>query len=819
MHDAGTGLLIAILLFAGTCAGLSAPVHASTDAMADMAWVLGVGLTGVGWCLRGRRGAGYAVIAPMPLLVGFISASLETQRMSPSEATGMADREPGLVRAHVELLEPFRPSDAAQRDLLDRFQVNGDRPWWHAKASLEMWEHQRGRESAGGLVHLRIPSPAHHLVPGDRLVCTGWSTVPRMAANPGEMDGLIHAWRNGLVGSIRMETVPERTQQAPWWRHIRHALQRCVDQNIVRGMPTGPDDRVATLVVAMTSGRERPGYASLRTTFAATGLSHFLAISGFNVAVLFGAAVVAMELLGVPGVLRGWCLTALGLLFLAAVDVEVSVLRAGVAGVMAGASLALARGWRADGLLAAAAVGTLLMDPWMAWNPGFQLSYAAVLALRHGSGPMEGLLTWLGIPPLKGVRVALAASLAAWIVSTPITLAWFGSASPWCALVSTGLGPLAASLTITASITAFVGFLPGLDHVLGYLLWLQGWIFLWLVENSSLLPGCRLTVSAIPWWWAALMLGLMFALWKSRNAVQRRTCLISLSLLAAWPCMASRGAEASGTTPPPEFRWTAFAIGDGSVHLIQCGTTSVLFDAGSISIDAAGSRVVVPALRAMGVHHVQAIVLSHPHLDHFSAVPEVVMGLQVDRILVTDAWKRSAPDTAQGTLLAWLRQRGIPVEFACDGFVLRQDRLTWTALHPPAGFRPRSVNDGSLCFSITHPEEPLRPVALLLGDAQDEAIARLLVRPDIRDPWAMELPHHGGWRPMAVELCKHVKPRHVLQSTASRRFERDRLGDALSGIPRGVTCRDGALRFSLDLGKGQAILERWWKGGWRPVVP
>ena len=819
MHDAGTGLLIAILLLAGTCAGLSSPVHACTDALVDMAWVLGLGLAGAGWCLRNRRGAGYAALAPMPFLIGFIAASMETQRVNPAHAASVAGREPALVRAHVELLEPFRASDPAQQDLLDRFQVSGDRVWWHAKASLQAWEHERGLETARGLVHLRIPSPAHHLIAGDRLVCTGWLTVPRMAANPGEADGLVRAWRHGLVGSIRMETSPERTRQAPWWCQVRHVLQRCVDRNIVRGMPCGPDDRVTTLVVAMTSGRERPGYASLRTTFAATGLSHFLAISGFNVAVLFGAAVVVMELLGVPGVLRGWCLTALGLLFLAAVDVEVSVLRAGVAGVMAGASIALARGWRADGLLAAAAVGTLLMDPWMAWNPGFQLSYAAVLALRHGSGPTERLLTRLGMPPLRGVRVALAASLAAWIVSTPITLAWFGSASPWCAITSTGLGPLAASLTITASVAAFAGFLPGLEHVLGYLLWIQGWLFLWLVENSGLLPACRLTVSVMPWWWAVMALGLVFTLWRARHARWRRTCLVGLSLLAAWPCMTSRGAEPSGATPPSAFRWTALAIGDGSVHLIQSGTASVLFDAGSISIDAAGSRVVVPALRAMGVDRVQAIVLSHPHLDHFSAVPEVVNELQVDRVLVTDAWKHAAPDTAQGTLLAWLRRRGVPVEFACDGFVLRQEGLTWTAMHPPPGFRPRAVNDGSLCFSITHVDEPLRPVAVLLGDAQDEAIARLLARTDIQDPWAMELPHHGGWRPLAAELCKHVKPRHVLQSTASPRFERDRLGDVLAGIPRGVTCRDGALRFSLDPVKGQATLERWWKGVWRPVRP
>jgi competence protein ComEC len=818
MHDAGTGLWAAILLMAGTCMGLAMPPHASIDLMVDVLLVLGMVLAGGAWCLRQVGAWGHVMAMTLPLVIGFISAGMQVQRQSQTAAIGLPPMESMLVRCRATLLEPFRPADPEDRDLLDRFQVDAAQPSWRARARLVEWREGGGAVPASGVIMLRTLASADHFQAGDLLECTGWLTAPQAASNPGQLDATIFAWRQGMVGSLRMEVLPSVVEPAAWWCRLRHQLQSAVDRNIVQGMPMEGRDRVATLVVAMTSGRERLGYATLRTTFASTGLSHFLAISGFNVAVLFAAAVVCMELGGVPGSMRGWCLAGLGLLFMAAVDVEVSVLRAGVAGVMAGTSLALARGWRADGVLAAAATGTLILDPWMAWNPGFQLSYAAVLALRHGSGPVERVLTRLGMPPLRGVRVALAASVAAWMVSTPITMAWFGTSSPWCALTSTALGPLAASLTVTASVTACLGWLPGIDHVMGHLLWAQGWLFLWMVECSARLPGCRLELGSVPWWWAVLALTMLMVLWKCATSGGVRMILVCALLPLAWPWCAPKGTAIGPDHEPGIFRWTCLAIGDGSVHLIQSGGASVLFDAGSISMDAAGSRVVVPALRAMGVDRIQAIILSHPHLDHFSAVPEVVSALHVERVMVGEAWRSADPESAAGVLMAWLRERATPVDWVTEGFTCRQAGLTWTALHPPSGFSPRAVNDGSLCFRISRPEEA-RPLALLLGDAQDEAIARLLNRKDIQGPWVMELPHHGGWRPATAELCRQVRPSHVMQSTGSRRFDRDRLGDALEGSVRGVTCRDGAIRFSLDLAKGRAWMERWWRARWWPLVP
>jgi ComEC/Rec2-related protein len=192
--------------------------------------------------------------------------------------------------------------------------------------------------------------------------------------------------------------------------------------------------------LSVGSSMVRTGVARNVVVIGVELISQYMDWDNRNVAVLFGVCGVCLEALRVPWWLRGWCLIMTGLLFLVVVDVEVSVLRAGVAGVMAGTSLTFGRGWRGNGVLATAAIGTLLVDPWSARNVGFQLSYGAVLALRYGSGPVDRCLAtcwpkrwtlqdgWV-LVWMRGLRLAFAASLAASLMSTPITLLSFGDGS------------------------------------------------------------------------------------------------------------------------------------------------------------------------------------------------------------------------------------------------------------------------------------------------------------------------------------------------------------------------------------------------------
>ena len=832
MRDGMPGLCCAIALYAGTCGGLALPATPGADLGVDVACVGGIVFAATACVIRRHRWIAFAFALAVAASIGFIRGGDALTRSDVAMVVGFPKDDPSMVRFRARMLERFVAPDHADMDVLDSFQAQADSPTLHATAQLICFDDGVGVSLATGVVTLVIPGESCDLCVGDRVQGVGWLTPSSAPSNPGERDLREGAWQRRWVGRISLEAAPECVVQAAWYFNVRGVLQQFADTNVLNAMGEQPGGEISTLVVAMTTGRRLPGYAGLRRDFSRTGLSHFLAISGFNVAVLFAACVVLMELLGVNWRCRGWLLMATGFLFLIIVDVEVSVLRAGVAGVMAGSSLALGRGWRADGLLATAAIGTLMIDPWSAHNAGFQLSYMAVLALRHGSTPVDRMLSvcwpeawrsenkkvlvWVG-----GCRLAFSASVAAWLVSTPITLFAFGSISPWCAVASTLLGPLAAILTVIASMTVVCGWVPLLGWLLGKILWMLGWMFLHAVWCVGTWPACNMVVAVMPWWWAVIALVLIFVLWGFNAATRHWQRCVLLCVLVGWWCapMLALFQFNGGTVAlqPNVLCWTALAIGDGSVHVVQCGGETIVFDAGSISRTSVGTSVVVPALRAIGVTTIDTMIVSHPHLDHYSALPEIVNAFRLQRVVLTEMWKRANDTTnAAGFLLAWLRARGVVIEYMVQGDTITQGPVVWLAMHPQKGFVPTAVNDGSLGFLLCHQAFVDRPAILFLGDAQDQAIARYLARRDILRVWAMELPHHGGWRPIAQALCEWVHPEFVVQSTGQKRFTRDRFGAVLADTKRGVTCRDGALRFTLDPvdATRPALFQRWMDGKW-----
>ena len=830
MREGLPGLLCAIAFFAGTCAGLSMPADA--DAWVDAALIGAFVLATMAWLLRRDACVASLGVLVSVALLGIVSGGVETTARHPEAPIGLVDPEPTLVRYEARLEERFHAPDLAKSDLLDGFQPDADQPPWSAQAQLLALHGAQGRLPVQGRVTISAPTGPHALEPGDRIEGVGWLAGPSEPVNPGERDARLASWRSHWMGRLRTDSIPTCVERAGTARRILEAMRSFADRSLETALDGWCDDDTRALVVAMTTGRRLPGYAGLRRTFSATGLSHFLAISGFNVAVLFVTCGVTMEWLRVPGASRGCMLMVIAALFLMVVDVEVSVLRAGLAGLLSGASISLGRSWRSDGLLATAAMATLVADPHAAWNAGFQLSYLAVLALRHGSTPLEA---WLRAPfggvarnlpgPLvrmvRGGGVALAASAAASIVSTPITLAWFGNLHPWCAVASTLLGPVAAALTVSATIVVVLGQVPWLGPTLGLPLAALAGAFRLGVHWVGAWPGCSLALEALPWWWAVTAIACTFAWWTLRPGRARRAAVAcTAAVWSAGMLAATRPVESGTAATPGAFHWTSIAVGDGSAHVLEAGGVTVLFDAGSISRAGAGSATVVPTLRSIGVSRIDVLVVSHPHLDHFSAIPEVLDAFPVRRVLLTEAWLRDArPATATGTLLACVRGHGIEPEALCEGASLRQGPVTWRCLHPPRGFRPTAVNDGSAALLLTHEELHDRPLALLLGDAQDQSIARLLARRDLLRPVVMELPHHGGWRPMAQALCEWVRPSFVMQSTGVRRFRRDRFEPCLRDAVRGATCRDGALRFSLDPANPPAKLERWSERGWVPLRP
>jgi competence protein ComEC len=182
----------------------------------------------------------------------------------------------------------------------------------------------------------------------------------------------------------------------------------------------------AGLLVGMALGDTSLLPGELERDFRAAGLTHLMAVSGANLAVVLAAG---LWLAGVAGAGRRGLAVAGILLVVVLVVVtrwEPSVLRAGVMAALVLLGVATGRGPGGRRALCLAVVVLLLADPGLAGSLGFQLSVAATAGVLW-LGPVTASALPERIP--ERIRKGVGMTLGAQATAVPVLALVFGSVS------------------------------------------------------------------------------------------------------------------------------------------------------------------------------------------------------------------------------------------------------------------------------------------------------------------------------------------------------------------------------------------------------
>lgn len=567
------------------------------------------------------------------------------------------------------------------------------------------------------------------------------------------------------------------------------------------------DPSTSGIVAAVLTGDRSRVRPRARDWAEDAGLAPLLAISGWHIA-LVGA--LSAGLLGRHRPVGRAVSIAMVALFAVVVVPGPSVRRAATMAIVGGLLVLTGRRPRGLPLLGVAAGLVVWVDPSIVESIGFALSVTATAALILGTGPSRR--RWFGASDRIGRRrrsigrepiaAATTASIIAWTVSSPMVLATFGRLSLVAVPSMVVMGPMFAVLLVSAIgstlVVAVVGGAPApIIVVVGTVVSAFTCCLERIAATAPIVRAVWPMWVGLPAFVAAGCLAMSFA----RSTIVMRWGLRGVAMLV----MGGALVVARGGSPKVAIgtlRVDAIAVGDGTAMLVRGRDAAVLVDAGSSSVERVGRRIVVPALRSLGVRRLDAIVVTHANLDHFNAVADVVRAVPVDAVVVSPPLldeARRLPESPIGRWLLDLHASGVAVVETSRGDRLRFGGLAWRVLHPTAGEACRSANDASIVAAVGLVGDPDRTTRLLVcGDIQDEAIARVLSREPALSAIVMELPHHGSWRPLAVTLLDHVDPEAIVQSTGPDRWWLDRWRDACGARRRGITCRDGRVSFEVD---------------------
>lgn len=249
----------------------------------------------------------------------------------------------------------------------------------------------------------------------------------------------------------------------------------------------------ASLLGGLLLGWRASFAPELKRELIASGTSHIVAVSGFNVAVVTGALqVIFLRLVG----RRRLALPALAgiTVYTVLTGAPASAVRAAIMG--GAAVVASSVGRIADPLtsvvLAAAAMAA--WSPLVVLDIGYQLSFLATAGLVL----MEPVLRdWLR--PVPGwARGVISVSLAAQIATIPLSLFYFRSVS-LVALVSNLLVAPAVPAAMALGLPAMLGSLLGpLGPALSWPAWLALSYMLAIIRTAASVPGALLFTGSLP---------------------------------------------------------------------------------------------------------------------------------------------------------------------------------------------------------------------------------------------------------------------------------------------------------------------------------
>jgi competence protein ComEC len=610
---------------------------------------------------------------------------------------------------------------------------------------------------------------------GERVALTAGPWVPRFAAAIGaelRAEGTLkplspaQKWMRtrNVHAALSASSVGPTGARRGGMAGVVDGVRARAEQALVAGRVTG-------LLRGMVLGEGEALPADMQDDFRAASLTHLVAASGQNVALLASLAIALATALGLG--LRARLLLALGLvaLYVPLAGAGPSIQRAGVMGAAAlVAALAGRPASRAYALLLAAAL-TLLVNPRAAADPGWQLSFAAVVGIALGAGHVAGALRKRRVP--AGLADATAMTVAATIATAPLIALHFGRVSliglpanvlaapavapvMWLGVIAAAIGQLSAALA--APFTA-VAALPA-----AYLAWL-----------GHAAAHVRLPIAVVVAAGAAVAAAV--ALTRQSSGRGRRAP-IALALVAVVVLVAAAHPRAPAAAPA--LRLSFLDVGQGDATLIQAGGRAVLVDAGPV-----GDHIAA-LVRGEGARRLDLLVVTHAQADHEGGAPEVLSQIPVTAVL--DGGRVQAAAAAQHV------RRLQPAA----GQVLHVGPIRLDVLWPPAGGGIPGEDPNLRAIVMQATVGAIR--VLLTADAESDVLSGLPLEPvDV-----LKVSHHGSADPGLTALLSTLRPRAAVIEVGRHNpygHPAPSTLRALRGIRVLRTDRDGTIRFELRDGR------------------
>jgi len=609
---------------------------------------------------------------------------------------------------------------------------------------------------------------------GDRVLVSGMLETPPVFEEFSYREYLARQGIHSLIQRAQVTLLAERRAN-PLLYHL-FAFKRYAQITIASILP----EPQAALLTGILLGVETGIPVDLMEDFSATGTTHIIAISGFNITIIAGLfAGLARRLFGQRRAV--WIAVAGVVVYTIFVGASAAVVRAAIMGVLYLWAQHLGRSTFAPVSLAAAAVVMTALNPHTLWDVGFQLSVAATAGLVLYTEPLERCFERVLARITSAERAqqivelvseALIVTLAAQITTTPIILHVFGRLSLVTLLTNFLILPVQSYVMILGGLAMLLGLVVRpLGQAVGWIAWVFLTYTIEIVRLTARVPQASVPVQMAGWMvfaYYVLLGGLTW--WLAQPPEQRRGRWDDVTAWFSSRVEAKALAGAAGILLfLGFFAWRG--LPDGRLHVVflDVGQGDAIFiqtpSGRQMLIDGGPSETVL--LSQLGRQMpfwdrtIDVMLLTHPDSDHVTGLVPVVERYRVGTVI------HRPVDLESETYDYWLQLlegEGAAIYQGETGLQMTLDRgLEMVVLHPgvelPSGTES-DVNNSSIVTRLTYGQVSV----LLTGDIEAVVERQLVAQGAPLTSTVLKAAHHGSCSSTTEEFLTAVDPEVVVIS-------------------------------------------------------
>lgn len=521
------------------------------------------------------------------------------------------------------------------------------------------------------------------------------------------------------------------------------------------------------LLIGMMLGEKSFVPRALIDTFINAGVMHILAVSGLHVGIIAGFLILIFGVLRIPKKAKYIFVLILLASYVSVTGFRPSVMRATIMFSILIIGKMIDRNRNVFISLFFAALIILLINPLTLYDSGFLLSFFVTFFIIYLVPVIRSIFS----SKIEWFDNALSLSIAAWLGLFPLSAYFFSKISIISIIANIFIIPLAGIVVILGFFTFFIGLLSiqlaGVTAFIGY--WLLRLTVL-AVKGFSSLPfsflyiGQPSIIMVITYY--LLLIFFVETCFKINNFKKFRGKIAVLVLITIFTIIL-----VNIIFPEDDLKVHYINVGEGDCIFIQAPNHfNILIDGGGSpkSEFDVGENIVIPYLRRIGVHDIDVLMLSHPHLDHLEGLLPVMKEFDVDMVM-DNRTNCDIPEYKE--FLSIIDEKKIPYHHTVSGDYFKINRFIEMLILNPVSNKEKinddaDLNNNSIVLKLFYKNTDF----LFTGDVEEEAEIRMLAWGNILKSDVLKVGHHGSSTSTNLDFLNKVNPVIAVISTGKNNF-------------------------------------------------